>query len=200
MGRWVSPFDFGPWRGHDTAMKTIVLLAAALGALSAAGAPAAVYDVTVKDIDGRAVKLDAYRGKVVLMVNVASECGYTPQYEGLQALFAKYQARGFVVLGFPCNQFGGQEPGTAAEIKKFCSTNFHVTFPLFEKIEVNGANRHPLYTVLAGKASPFPGNVKWNFEKFLVGRDGAVLQRFAAGTEPDDAELIGAVEKALAAK
>jgi glutathione peroxidase len=183
-------------------MKSFLFLAAVLGGVagSAAGATAPIYNVTAKGIDGTAVKLDAFRGKVLLIVNVASECGYTPQYEGLQALFAKYRERGLVVLGFPCNQFGGQEPGTAAEIKAFCSTTFRVTFPLFEKIEVNGAGRHPFYAILAGKGSPAPGDVKWNFEKFLVGRDGTVLKRFDAGTEPDAAELVAAVEKALAVK
>jgi glutathione peroxidase len=182
-------------------MKSLLLFAAALGALTVSAAGASpLYDVTVKDIDGRNMKLDAYRGKVLLILNVASECGYTPQYEGLQAVFSKYQAQGFVVLGFPCNQFGAQEPGTAAEIKKFCSTNYRVTFPLFDKIEVNGPGRHPLYEVLAGKSSPFPGNIKWNFNKFLVGRDGTVLKRFDSGTEPEAAELTSAVEKALAAK
>ncbi|MEO5960107.1 MAG: glutathione peroxidase [Opitutaceae bacterium] len=182
-------------------MKSLVVLAVALGALAGSASGAApVYDVVVKDIDGQSVKLDAYRGKVLLIVNVASECGYTPQYEGLQALFAKYQKQGLVVLGLPCNQFGAQEPGTAAEIKAFCSTTFRVKFPLFEKIEVNGPGRHPLYEVLAGKGSPVPGNIKWNFEKFLVGRDGTVLKRFASGAEPDGAEIVGAVEQALAAK
>jgi glutathione peroxidase len=181
-------------------MKILLVMAAALGAFAGAAAAAPLHEITVKDIEGRGVKLDAYRGKVLLIVNVASECGYTPQYEGLQALHAKYQQRGLLVLGFPCNQFGGQEPGTAADIKKFCSTQYHVTFPLFAKIEVNGPGRDPLYGVLAGKGSPFPGNIKWNFEKFLVGRDGAVLQRFDSGTAPDDAALVAAVEKALAAK
>lgn len=182
-------------------MKSLLLFAAALGVvtkLAAANAP--LHDVTAKDIDGKSVKMDVYRGKVLLIVNVASECGYTPQYEGLQALFEKYRQQGLTVLGFPCNQFGAQEPGTAAEIKTFCSAKFHVTFPLFEKIDVNGPQRHPLYAVLAGKDSPVPGNIKWNFAKFLVGRDGTVLQRFDSGTEPDAPALIAAVEKALAAK
>jgi glutathione peroxidase len=118
----------------------------------------------------------------------------------LQALHEKFSAQGLAVLGFPCNQFGGQEPGSNAEIKKFCAANYRVTFPLFAKIEVNGANRHPLYAALAGKDSPVPGNVRWNFEKFLVGRDGKVLRRFAAGDEPDAPEFVAAIEAALAAK
>lgn len=181
-------------------MNTPLILAACLGALVSLAGAAPIHALTVKDIDGRDVKLDAYRGKVLLIVNVASECGYTAQYQGLQALFEKYRAQGLVVLGFPCNQFGGQEPGSNAEIKKFCTTSFQVTFPLFAKIDVNGADRHPLYAELAGKASPFPGNIKWNFHKFLVGRDGAVRQRFDSGVEPDAAELTRAIEAALAAK
>ncbi|MEO6244302.1 MAG: glutathione peroxidase, partial [Opitutaceae bacterium] len=150
---------------------------------SALSAP--LHDLAVQDIDGKAATLAAFKGRVLLVVNVASECGYTSQYQALEALFTKYQSKGLSVLGFPCNQFGGQEPGSNAEIKKFCTTNYRVTFPLFAKIDVNGANRHPLYAALAGQGSPFPGNVKWNFEKFLVGRDGKVLARFPADTEPD---------------
>lgn len=183
-------------------MKSLLLLAVVTGVLTAtagaAGAP--LHEITVKDIDGKPVKLEAFRGKVLLIVNVASECGYTPQYAGLQELFEKFGKQGFAVLAFPCNQFGAQEPGTPAEIKAFCSANYRVTFPLCEKIEVNGANRHPLYVLLAGRDSPVRGDVKWNFEKFLVGRDGKVLQRFGAGAEPDAPELLRAIEQALAAK
>ena len=181
-------------------MKFFPLLVATLALAMSSLSAAPLHDVTVKDIDGKPVKLDAYRGQVLLIVNVASECGYTSQYAGLQTLFDKYRARGLNVLGFPCNQFGGQEPGTNAEIKQFCSTKFSVKFPLFDKIDVNGPQRHPLYVVLAGKDSPFPGNVKWNFGKFLVGRDGKIIARYDAGVEPDDAELVRAVEAALAAK
>ncbi len=178
-------------------LLAVLLLAAATAAMSSA---ASLYDVTARSIDGADVKLVTYRGKVLLVVNVASECGYTGQYEGLQALYAKYADRGLVVLGFPCNQFGAQEPGSAAEIKKFCTTSFRVTFPLFDKIEVNGPRRHPVYAYLAGKDSPFPGNIAWNFAKFLVGRDGRVLARFDAGVEPADADLIARLESALAAR
>lgn len=184
-------------------MKSLLLTAALLGALGSLGSSAAaapLHEIAVKDIDGRPVKLDTYRGKILLIVNVASECGYTPQYQGLQALFERFRAQGLVVLGFPCNQFGGQEPGTSADIKKFCSTTFHVTFPLFEKIEVNGAGRHPLYALLTGKGSPSPGPIKWNFNKFLVGRDGTILRRFDSDAEPDSAEVVDAVAAALAAK
>ena len=159
-----------------------------------------LFNIPVKDIDGRSTTLAPYKGRVLLIVNVASECGYTTQYRGLEAVFKKYQARGLTVIGFPCNQFGGQEPGSNAEIKQFCSATFRVTFPLFEKIDVNGANRHPIYTVLAGKNSPFPGNIAWNFGKFLVGRDGSILKRFDSGDEPDSAEVVEAIEAALAAK
>jgi len=159
-----------------------------------------LFEIGVNDIDGKAGTLVPFRGRVLLIVNVASECGYTSQYKGLEAVFEKYQKQGLTVLGFPCNQFGGQEPGTNAEIKTFCSATFRVTFPLFEKIDVNGATRHPLFGALAGKGSPFPGNIKWNFNKFLVGRDGTVLQRFDSDAEPESPEVIRAIEAALAKK
>lgn len=180
-------------------MKSFLWLAAgtAAGVLATIVSAAPLHEISVRDIDGRLRKLEEFRGKALLIVNVASECGYTSQYAGLQALHEKYQARGLVVLGFPCNQFGGQEPGTAAEIKKFCTANFKVTFPLFDKIEVTGPQRHPLYALLTGKSSPFPGDVTWNFAKFLVGRDGTLRQRFDAGMEPDAGDLIAAVEAAL---
>lgn len=182
-------------------MKTLFLLAALL-ALAIVSAPAApsLYDVKLKDIDGNAASLKTYQGKVLLIVNVASKCGYTPQYAGLEALYLKYKDRGLVVLGFPCNQFGSQEPGTNAEIKQFCTSHYDVTFPMFDKIDVNGADRHPLYDLLAGKASPFPGNIGWNFTKFLVGRDGKIVKRFESKVKPDAPELVQAVESALAAK
>ncbi len=182
-------------------MKSLLWLTAvtAIGVFSSsAGAAAApLHEIAVRDIDGRMRKLEEFRGQALLIVNVASECGYTSQYAGLQSLYEKYRAQGLVVLAFPCNQFGGQEPGTAADIKKFCTTNFSVTFPLFDKIDATGERRHPLFALLTGKTSPQPGDVKWNFEKFLVGRDGKLLQRFSAGAEPDDEELVRAVEAAL---
>jgi glutathione peroxidase len=159
-----------------------------------------LFEIALKDIDGKATTLAPYKGRVLLIVNVASECGYTPQYKGLEAVYKKYQAKGLTVLGFPCNQFGGQEPGSNAEIKAFCSTTFHVTFPMFDKIEVNGANRHPLYVALAGKGSPFPGHIKWNFNKFLIGRDGTIVKRFDSDAEPESAEVTKVIEAALAAK
>lgn len=159
-----------------------------------------LYDIALKDIDGQATTLDRYKGNVLLIVNVASECGFTPQYKGLEAVYLKYQKQGLAVLGFPCNQFGGQEPGSNAEIKSFCTGNYQVTFPLFDKIEVNGAKRHALYVALAGPGSPFPGDIKWNFGKFLVGRDGKIVRRFDSAAKPDSPEVTKAIEDALAAK
>ncbi len=159
-----------------------------------------LHEIAVKDIDGKDATLGAYKGKVLLIVNVASKCGYTPQYEGLEATYEKYKAKGFSVLGFPCNQFGGQEPGSNEQIKQFCSSTYHVTFPMFDKIDVNGEHRHPLYTALAGKESPFPGDIKWNFGKFLIGRDGKILKRFDSKAKPDSPEVTEAIEAALAAK
>jgi glutathione peroxidase len=141
-----------------------------------------------------------YQGKVLLIVNVASKCGLTPQYKALEAIQEKYKDKGFTVLAFPCNQFAGQEPGTNEEIKQFCASKYNVTFPLYDKIDVNGARRHPLYDALAGKDSPFPGDIKWNFGKFLVGRDGKILKRFEPKTDPGAAEVTQAIEQALAAK
>lgn len=156
------------------------------------------YDIPLRTLDGEARSLSDFRDNVLLIVNVASKCGLTPQYAGLEALHERYSARGLAVLGFPCNQFGAQEPGTPEQIAEFCSAEYGVTFPLFEKISVNGPSRHPLYGELtkvadaAGKA----GDVEWNFEKFLVGRDGTV-QRFRPKTKPDDPALLQAIEAAL---
>ena len=166
----------------------------------AAGAAESIYDIPLKDIDGNNTSLKPYQGKVLLIVNVASKCGFTPQYTALEALYQKYKDQGLVVLGFPCNQFAQQEPGTDAEIKQFCTSKYDVTFPMFDKIEVNGANRHPLYVLLAGKDSPFPGDIGWNFTKFLIGRDGKILNRFDSPVKPDSAEVTQAIEAALAAK
>jgi glutathione peroxidase len=181
-------------------MKTIALLFAFSLMTNLAVRAASIYDIPVKDIDGKATTLSAYKGKVLLIVNVASQCGFTPQYTALEATYKKYSDQGFVILGFPCNQFGGQEPGSDEEIKQFCTSKFSVTFPLFDKIEVNGANRHPLYELLAGKDSPFPGDITWNFNKFLIGKDGKILKRFSSKVTPDSPEVTAAVEAALAAK
>ncbi len=181
-------------------MKTFALIAA-LSILQTMNTLAQSIDkIAVKDIDHKETSLGVYKGKVLLVVNVASKCGFTPQYKSLEAVYEKYKDKGLVVLGFPCNQFGAQEPGTNEEIKQFCSSKYNVTFPLFDKIEVNGPNRHPLYTALAGNDSPFPGDIKWNFTKFLIGRDGKILKRFDSKTAPDSPEAIAAIEAALAAK
>lgn len=182
-------------------MKTLALLAALiLMQTMTTQAAGSLYDIPLKDIQGKDTSLNAYKGQVLLIVNVASKCGFTPQYKGLEAIYEKYKDKGLVVLGFPCNQFAKQEPGTDEEIQQFCSSKYSVTFPLFDKIEVNGANRHPLYVALAGDQSPFPGNITWNFNKFLIGRDGTILKRFDSKATPESAEVTAAIEAALAAK
>jgi glutathione peroxidase len=157
-----------------------------------------IHEMKVTDIDGKAVDMGIYKGKVLLVVNVASKCGFTKQYAGLEDLYQKYKDKGLVVLGVPCNQFKGQEPGTNEEIKAFCSREYNVTFPLLTKVDVNGPQRAPLYEALAGKNSPVPGDIRWNFTKFLIGRDGKVLKRFDSKVTPDSPELVQAVESALA--
>lgn len=149
-----------------------------------------IYEFSAKSIDGKHVDFSEFKGKVLLIVNVASKCGFTPQYEGLENLYKKYKDKGLVILGFPCNQFGKQEPGSEQEIAQFCRTNYGVTFPMFAKIDVNGENTHPLYTFLKAKA---PGvlstqDIKWNFTKFLVDREGNVVTRYAPATTPDAIE------------
>jgi glutathione peroxidase len=158
-----------------------------------------VYDFTMNDIDGKPVKLDTYKGKVVLIVNVASKCGYTPQYEGLQATYAKYKDRGLVILGFPTNNFGGQEPGTNEEIKQFCSLKYNVTFPMFAKISVKGEDKHELYKYLTDTTMnpEFGGEIKWNFNKFLVDKNGKIIARFASGDKPEGEKVTQAIEQAL---
>lgn len=178
----------------------------------------AIQDIALKTITGANASLGDYAGKVVLAVNVASKCGLTPQYEGLEALYARYRDQGLVVAGFPANDFGAQEPGSNDEIAEFCTTNFGVDFPMFEKIQVTGADKHPLYAALTNAAPTALGDpeafrerlrgfgmtpnpepeILWNFEKFLIGRDGDVVGRFAPTTAPDDAALIGAIEAELA--
>lgn len=177
-----------------------ILMSGIIALASSAIAAESLYDIPLKDIDGKPATLKPYQGKVLLVVNVASKCGFTPQYAGLEALYKKYGGQGLVVCGFPCNQFGGQEPGTAEEIKTFCTDKYDVTFPMFDKLEVNGEHRHPLYIALAGKESPFPGDIKWNFTKFLVGRDGKILARFDSKVKPESEEMTKAIESALAAK
>jgi glutathione peroxidase len=158
-----------------------------------------LHDFSARTIFGEDKALHDYKGEVVVVVNVASKCGLTPQYKGLEKLFEIYHARDFEVLGFPCNQFAGQEPGTDAEVQEFCTLTYGVSFPLFSKIDVNGASRHPLYAWLSAEdAKPEgAGDIKWNFGKFVVGRDGKVVARFAPPTAPDDPAFIAAIEKAL---
>jgi glutathione peroxidase len=161
---------------------------------------ASIHDFTMRTIDGQEQSLADYRGKALLVVNVASQCGLTPQYDALQKLHAEYAPRGFAVLGIPCNQFAGQEPGSDAEVRAFCSTRYGVTFPLFSKIEVNGRGRAPLYAWLTGQATipDGPGDIKWNFAKFVIDKRGQVLARFAPQAAPDSPEIRQAVEKAVA--
>jgi len=160
----------------------------------------ALYDIPVNTLSGEPASLGDFAGRTLLVVNVASKCGLTPQYEGLERLHERFSDRGFSVVGFPCNQFGGQEPGTAEQIQEFCSTSYGVTFPMFEKVEVNGPGRHPIYAELtevpdaAGEA----GDIQWNFEKFLVGPDGKIAGRFRPRTDPEAQEIVGAIESALA--
>jgi glutathione peroxidase len=158
-----------------------------------------LYDVDIATLDGEASGLAPYKGKALLLVNVASQCGLTPQYAGLQRLHDTYRSRGFEVLGFPCNQFGAQEPGTPDEIKTFCETSYGVTFPMFEKIQVNGPGRHRLYEELTATsdAEGKAGDIQWNFEKFLVAPNGEIVARFRPLTEPEAPELIGALEANL---
>lgn len=158
-----------------------------------------IHDIDLQTLSGQPARLGDFAGSAILVVNVASKCGLTPQYEGLQRLYERFGDRGFTVAGFPCNQFGGQEPGTPGQISEFCSVNYGVTFPMFAKIDVNGAERHPLYAELTetADAEGAAGDIRWNFEKFLVGRDGKVLGRFRPTTEPEAPELIRAIEASL---
>lgn len=165
-----------------------------------AAVDAYVLGHTVKDIDGNDQKLEQYKGKVVMIVNVASKCGYTRQYAGLEALYKKYKDRGLVVLGFPSNDFGGQEPGTEAEIKQFCTSKYGVTFPMFAKVGVTGAKAHPLFKQLAAQKGDAGGPPKWNFNKYLVDRDGKAVEHLESGVKPDSEELARTIETLLEAK
>jgi glutathione peroxidase len=158
-----------------------------------------VFSTAVTTLDGRETTLEQYRGQVLLIVNVASKCGYTPQYTGLEAMYRRYKDKGLVVLGFPCDQFGHQEPGTADEIREFCSVAYDVTFPMFAKIDVNGPNEHPVFGVLKSQAPGVLGTtaVKWNFTKFLIGRDGTVLTRYGSRDTPEDIEADSTFTTAL---
>jgi len=180
----------------------LILLSFLLAATAAFGAGnrEPLKDIPLKDIDGKETSLKAYAGKVLLVVNVASKCGNTPQYKDLEAAYEKYKDQGLVILGFPCNDFGAQEPGTTADIKTFCSTKYNVSFPMFEKVKVRGEPKHPLYEALTGKKGAFPGDVKWNFGKFLIGRDGKPILRIEPSTKVYEASVVAAIEKALAEK
>ncbi|MFH5834086.1 glutathione peroxidase [Halalkalibaculum sp. DA384] len=157
-----------------------------------------VHDFELNNIEGEKIPLKQFEGNVLLIVNTASECGYTPQYEGLQALYEKYKGKGVVVLGFPANNFGGQEPGTDDQIKKFCKANYGVTFPMFSKISVKGNDINPLFDYLTSQDNPdFTGEIKWNFEKFLIGKDGKLLHRFRSDVKPQSDTIINALDEAL---
>jgi glutathione peroxidase len=156
-----------------------------------------IQDIPLKDINGNDTSLKSYAGKVILLVNVASKCGNTPQYAGLESMYEKYKDKGFVIIGVPSNDFAGQEPGTAEEIKTFCKANYGVTFPLMEKVHVKGDQKSPLYGALTGTQSPFPGEVEWNFGKFLIDRNGKVVARFNPRVKPESPEVIKAIESAL---
>jgi len=176
--------------------RLLTLLLAAITTIAGANELAMIPFNT---ITGDKTSLADYKGKVVLVVNTASECGLTEQYEGLQALQGKYQKQGFTVIAFPCNDFGNQEPGSALDIQTFCTTKFNVTFPLMEKIHVKGDDQHPLYKALTGKDGLFPGDVKWNFGKFLIGKDGKAIARFEPKQTPLSEEIVTAIENAIAA-
>jgi glutathione peroxidase len=169
-------------------MKTLI----ALIAMTAAALASDLQTIPLKTIDGKDATLKDYANKVLLIVNVASECGYTGQYAGLQALHEKYASKGFTVLGFPCNDFGGQEPGSEAQIKQFCTTRYQVSFPMFAKVSITGGSRHPLYAALTKD-----GEVQWNFEKFLISKEGELITRFGSDAEPEGGNLEEAIKKAL---
>lgn len=173
-----------------------MLLGLAFGAMAFAASN--VYDFTLNSIDGAATPLSTFKGKVVLLVNVASKCGFTPQYAGLEKLYENYKDKGFVIVGVPANDFGAQEPGSNDEIKTFCSRNYNVTFPMMSKVSVKGANTTPLYQYLTDKSSKTGGDIKWNFTKFLVDKNGNVINRFESAVTPEAPELVSAVEAALA--
>lgn len=180
-------------------LKSLLPFAAAALAGAALAAAAPISAIPLRQLDESALPVEAIKGKVALFVNVASRCGYTKQYKGLEALYQSHKAAGFTIVGVPCNQFGEQEPGSAAEIKTFCSTTYGVTFPLLSKQEVNGAGRSPLYTALISSPVGGGGDLGWNFEKFLVGRDGAVKGRYKSSVTPEDPKLAADIARELAA-
>jgi len=184
----------GKNRNFRTYLSGVMILAMS-ASLFAAGS---IYDFRLNSIDGKPMPLADFKGKVILVVNVASRCGFTPQYSALESIYEKYKDQGFVILGFPANNFGSQEPGTNAEIKKFCSAKYNVTFPMYAKVSVKGEDQTPLYKYLTESANPvYAGEIKWNFTKFLVDRDGRVVRRFEPETTPDSTQVTSAIEKAL---
>src|SRR5271155_4866185 len=184
---------FGIGRLRASLLGFVILLAAA-SLFAASG----IYDFTLPSIDGQPLPLSNFKGKVVLVVNVASRCGFTPQYTALESIYEKYKDQGFVILGFPANNFGAQEPGTNQEIKTFCQTKYSVTFPMYAKVSVKGDDQTPLYKYLTTKANPaLVGEIKWNFTKFLVDRNGNVVQRFEPDVTPDSPEVLAAIQQAL---
>jgi glutathione peroxidase len=193
--RGMNPFVAAGKSNTFVPMKHLAPLFA-VAALATSHA-AELSSIPFKTIAGKDTSLADYKGKVVLVVNTASKCGLTPQYEALEGLQKKYAEKGFTVIGFPCNDFGSQEPGTAEEIQTFCKTTYSVSFPLMEKIHVKGSEQHPLYAALTGKDGVFPGDVKWNFGKFLIGKDGKAIARFEPKQTPDSKEVTEAIEKAL---
>jgi len=186
---------------RNGSIRTFVVMALVIIMAGSVFAASNIYDFTLRSIDGRPMPLADFKGKVVLVVNVASRCGYTPQYSALEALYEKYKDQGFVIVGFPANNFGAQEPGTNQEIKTFCSRKYSVTFPLYSKVSVKGDDQTPLYQYLTKQTDPpIAGEIKWNFTKFLVDRNGHVIQRFESAVRPDSKEVISAVEKQLSQK
>jgi glutathione peroxidase len=177
----------------SSAVELLALLALASPAVASEAPAMSLYDLSAQTLDGKPQALSAYKGKVVLVVNTASECGYTPQYAGLEKLYQQTKEKGFVILGFPSNDFGSQEPGDSAQIAKFCETKYHVHFPMFEKVKVKGDGKSPIYVFLTGKQT----EPKWNFHKYLVGKDGQVIAAFPSRVEPDSPELKQAIEAAL---
>ncbi len=186
--------------GLSLGLASLALLASVQVTANPPTKASTVLEHQVKDIDGKDVDLAKYKGEVLLIVNTASKCGYTPQYDGLESVYKKYKAQGFTVLAFPANEFGKQEPGTDAEIKTFCRTKYDVSFPIFSKIVVKGNGIHPLYSFLTSKETDpkFAGDIPWNFAKFLVNRKGEVIARFAPGDEPEGAKVTKAIEAAIA--
>lgn len=181
-------------------MKLLLsLIFIGLGSIMIDNTDTSIYNFNLTDIDGNQVSLEQYKGKVIMIVNVASKCGFTPQYEGLQNIYETYKDDGFVILGFPANNFKGQEPGSDEEIKQFCQLEYGVEFPMFSKVSVSGEDQSELFTYLTSQPTPdFDGEIKWNFEKFLVGKDGSLKRRFRSGVKPESEEIAEAISKELA--